>query len=83
MVTIVDSEKLQGYILSFAHPVGRFKAAFFRILGYSTENWEVFEQHLRDLILSQDVTSLVFHKLLYNERACQEWLFIVKLLAIH
>ena len=28
-------------------------------------------------------TSLVFHKLLYNERACQEWLFIVKLLAIH
>jgi hypothetical protein len=29
------------------------------------------------------VASLVFHKLLYNERACQEWLFIVKLVAIH
>ena len=55
---VIDSEKLQGYILSFAHPVGRFKAAFFRRLGYSTENWEVFEQHLRDLILSQDVTRI-------------------------
>ena len=55
---VIDSEKLQGYILSFAHPVGRFKAAFFRRLCYSTENWEVFEQHLRDLILSQDVTRI-------------------------
>ena len=38
--------------------MGRFKAAFFRRLGYSTDNWEVFEQHLGDLILSQDVTRI-------------------------
>jgi hypothetical protein len=38
--------------------VGWFKAAFFRRLCYSTENWEVFEQHLGDLILSQDVTRI-------------------------
>jgi hypothetical protein len=38
--------------------VGRFKAAFFRRLGYSTENREVFEQHLRDLVLSQDVARI-------------------------
>jgi len=55
---IIDAEKLYGYILSFAHPVGRFKAAFFRRLGYSAENWEVFEQTLRGLILSQDATKV-------------------------
>ncbi len=52
---IIDAEKLQGYVLSFAHPVGRFKAAFFQKLGYSAENWEAFERHLRELILSHGV----------------------------
>lgn len=52
---IIDAEKLRGYILSFAHPIGRFKASFFQKVGYSAENWRVFEQHLRELILSQDV----------------------------
>jgi hypothetical protein len=53
---IIDAEKVYGYILSFAHPVGRFKAAFFQKLGYSAENWEAFEHQLRELILSQDAT---------------------------
>ncbi len=51
---IIETEKLRGYILSSTHPVGRFKAAFFRRLGYSAENWEAFERSLRDLILTQD-----------------------------
>ncbi len=55
---IIDAEKLQGYILSFAHPVGRFKAAFSQKLGYSSENWGVFEGHLRELILSHDVAGV-------------------------
>lgn len=55
---IIDAEKLQGYVLSFAHPVGRFKAAFFQKPGYSSENWKVFERCLRELILSQDVTKV-------------------------
>jgi predicted transcriptional regulator len=55
---IIDAEKLQDYVLSFAHPVGRFKAAFFQKLGYSAENWEVFERCLRELILSHDVTKV-------------------------
>ncbi len=55
---IIDAEKLYGYILSFDHPVGRFKAAFFRRLGYSAENWEAFERYLRELILSQDATKV-------------------------
>lgn len=51
---IIEAEKLRGYILSSTHPVGRFKAAFFRRLGYSSENCEAFEQSLRDLITTQD-----------------------------
>ncbi|MBI2847017.1 MAG: hypothetical protein HYX82_03955 [Chloroflexi bacterium] len=52
---IIEAKKLRGYILSSAHPVGRFKAAFFGRLGYSAENWEAFERYLRELALSQDV----------------------------
>ena len=55
---IIDAEKLQDYLLSSAHPVGRFKAAFFRQMGYSPENWETFERHLRQQGISQDVTKV-------------------------
>ena len=55
-IAIIEGEKLRGYVLSSAHPVGRFKAAFFSRFGYSAENWEAFEGRLRELILSQDVT---------------------------
>jgi hypothetical protein len=36
----VPPEKLRNYLLSSSHPVGRFKARFFRSLGYTSENWE-------------------------------------------
>lgn len=55
---VIDADKLQIYILSPAHPIGRFKAAFFQKLGYSAENWEAFEQHLREHILTPDVTKI-------------------------
>ena len=55
---IIEAKKLSGYILSSTHPVGRFKAAFFRRLGYSAENWEAFELSLRDLIITQDALEL-------------------------
>ncbi len=41
---VSDADKLRGYVLSSAHPIGRFKAAFFRKPGYSGENWETFER---------------------------------------
>jgi hypothetical protein len=44
----IDPAKLRDYLLSDTHPVGRFKAAFFRALGYSTDTWE----RLRDDLLS-------------------------------
>lgn len=44
----IPREKLQDYILSETHAVGRFKAKFFRALGYGRDEWRA----LRDDILS-------------------------------
>lgn len=33
----VDERKIHDYLLSSEHPIGRFKAAFFRSLGYTRE----------------------------------------------
>ena len=49
---IIDAKKLHGYLLSTSHPVGRFKAAFFSILGYSAAKWQVLEADLREQHLS-------------------------------
>lgn len=51
---IIDTDKLHGYILSFSHPLGRFKAAFFQKLGYSIENCDLFEQCLRQIIITRE-----------------------------
>jgi hypothetical protein len=45
---IVDPAKIRDYLLSTAHPVGRFKAVFFISLGYSADQWQI----LRDDILT-------------------------------
>jgi len=43
---LIDPAKLRDYLLSQLHPVGRFKAAFFIALGYSTDQWEVLRDDL-------------------------------------
>jgi hypothetical protein len=53
---VIDPAKLHGYLLSRSHPVGRFKAAFFLRLGYSSESWRRLATDLRDQHLSQDAT---------------------------
>jgi hypothetical protein len=52
---IIDADKSRGYILSFSHPIGRFKAAVFQKLGYSAGNMKVLETCLREIILSNSV----------------------------
>ncbi len=44
----IDARKVRDYLLSRAHPIGRYKAAFFRHLGYRQESW----QRLRDDLLA-------------------------------
>lgn len=50
---VIETAKVRDYLLSEAHPVGRFKAAFFMALGYSKDHWEL----LRDDLLALARTS--------------------------
>jgi hypothetical protein len=51
---IIPPEKLRDYLLSPSHPVGKFKAAYFRTLGYTCGDWEQLEADIR-IILGHDV----------------------------
>jgi hypothetical protein len=50
---IISSEKLRDYLLSAAHPIGRYKSTFFRSLGYSQEQWQVLERDLRTILSNE------------------------------
>ena len=50
---IVEQAKVRHYLLSAFHPIGRFKAAFFRSIGYSAAEWHVLELDLRVLAAHQ------------------------------
>ena len=52
---IIGRQKIHGYLLSETHPIGRFKAAFFQSLGYSSVGWAGLEASLRLLLLSTEV----------------------------
>jgi len=43
---IVDVAKVRDYLLSFEHPVGRFKAALFGAVGYRRESWQLLRADL-------------------------------------
>jgi hypothetical protein len=53
---VIGEAKLLDYLLSRAHPVGRFKARFFTSLGYSQEEWGQLEADLRSQHLTQPAT---------------------------
>lgn len=42
----IEPTKVRDYLLSDAHPVGRFKAVVFLALGYSGERWEILRDDL-------------------------------------
>ena len=45
---VISEAKVRDYLLSESHPIGRFKAAFFRALGYSAGAWPQLERDLRE-----------------------------------
>jgi len=51
---IIDDRKLKEYILSFEHPIGRFKAAFFASLGFYEDNWDKLDLEIRRLAQSHE-----------------------------
>lgn len=47
---VLPTRKLRDYLLDPAHPVGRSKAHFLGMLGFSRQRWSVLEHELRALI---------------------------------
>ena len=37
---VIAPAKIQNYLLSTSHPIGRFKEPFFASLGYTVANWQ-------------------------------------------
>lgn len=46
----IPATKVRDYLLSPSHSIGRYKAAFFRSLGYDQANWEALAFDLRSLL---------------------------------
>lgn len=46
---IIPKEKLTNYLLSETHATGKFKARFFRNLGFDESNVELFENAIRKI----------------------------------
>jgi hypothetical protein len=51
---VIEPAKLRDYVLSEEHPVGRYKAAVFRKLGYTQGNWKELEKDIREQLLLLD-----------------------------
>ena len=55
---LIEDSKLREYLLATEHPVGRYKARFFRALGYTRDNAERLEADLRQ-VLKNEVEDIV------------------------
>lgn len=52
---IIPKEKLTDYVLSETHSTGKFKARFFRNLGFDETNIQILEGFLRKIAISGNV----------------------------
>ncbi len=52
--SVVEPTKIRDYLLSASHPIGRFKARFFRSLGYTGDDWQQLATDLEGLAGSGD-----------------------------
>lgn len=46
MVYYVEEKKIKEYLLNDIHPVGGSKSIFFKLFGFSLDNWEIFREAL-------------------------------------
>ena len=54
----VAPEKIRDYLLSPQHLTGRFKARFFRSLGYEAEDWARLAEELRTIARQGDAVRI-------------------------
>jgi hypothetical protein len=51
----IDRDKLRRYLLSETHPIGRWKARFFRGIGFDESNVTLFERSLIEIAETEEV----------------------------
>jgi hypothetical protein len=51
---VLDASKVRDYLLSQEHPIGRFKAVFFELLGCARVDWTRLQSDLLELCRSHD-----------------------------
>jgi hypothetical protein len=54
----IDDRKIRDYLLSPAHPVGRFKARVFAALGFDATMVDAFGAEVRRIALAGDVSAV-------------------------
>jgi hypothetical protein len=52
----IPEHKIVGYLLSEVHPIGRWKAEFFRSLGYTPDAPDIFRRDLLELAKKAEVS---------------------------
>jgi hypothetical protein len=55
----IPSEKITGYSLSKAHPIGKTKAAFFERIGYTLENERLLVDDLKAIVKWNEVAKTI------------------------
>lgn len=53
----VKKDKLTNYLLSLSHPVGRYKAVFFRNMGFNDINVDTLKQKFYEIAQKNNVES--------------------------
>lgn len=54
----IKKEKIINYLLSETHPIGKFKAKFFRSLGFNENNADLLSNALLQIALSENVIKI-------------------------
>ena len=55
---IITVEKLRDYLLNENHPKGRWKARFFRGLGFHRQTWRLLDEAFRSQHLQMDADEI-------------------------
>lgn len=55
----IHSSKIHNYLLSNIHPIGKWKARFFRAYGFEETNKDVLAQQFLNIARSEDVRDII------------------------
>ncbi len=52
---VINPQKFTDYILSDSHPIGKYKAAYFKNIGYVKENYHLLMSEILKLIKENNI----------------------------